>query len=140
MEKVGDARETSHIGSIRQDDALIKRITEESAKAMKKCKEDLFIELRRTRLMEQRETSETGETPQKKDQRRKAVTQAARRGIHFFSKHSRKESPGELPRSSKDCRKVAAEKVLAKQFKKHGINTDDDEEAVLKSPTSPYSA
>ncbi|KAK4021442.1 hypothetical protein OUZ56_003358 [Daphnia magna] len=58
------------------------------------------------------------------------------------STRSRKETPGETPRSSKESRgrTSSSEKVLAKQFKKHGIHTSEDEEAALKSPTSPYSA
>ncbi|KAK4021458.1 hypothetical protein OUZ56_003374 [Daphnia magna] len=58
------------------------------------------------------------------------------------STRSRKETPGETPRSSKESRgrTSSSERVLAKQFKKHGIHTSEDEEAALKSPTSPYSA
>ncbi|KAK4027797.1 hypothetical protein OUZ56_016938 [Daphnia magna] len=57
------------------------------------------------------------------------------------STRSRKEAPGETPRSSKEGRgrTSSSEMVLAKKFKKPSINTSDDEEAVLKSPTSPYS-
>ncbi|KZS12005.1 Uncharacterized protein APZ42_023183 [Daphnia magna] len=57
------------------------------------------------------------------------------------STRSRKEAPGETPRSSKEGRgrTSSSEMVLAKKFKKPSINTSDDEEAVLKSPISPYS-
>ncbi|KZR96622.1 Uncharacterized protein APZ42_008942, partial [Daphnia magna] len=58
------------------------------------------------------------------------------------SSKARTEAPGETPRSSKAgrSRTSSSEKVLSKQFKKHGIHTSEDEDAVLKSPTSPYSA
>ncbi|KAK4037833.1 hypothetical protein OUZ56_029859 [Daphnia magna] len=61
------------------------------------------------------------------------------------SKHSRKETPGETPRSSRESRskttpaEKGASEALAKKFRKHGISTSHDEEAVLKSPQSPYS-
>ncbi|KAK4023616.1 hypothetical protein OUZ56_009016 [Daphnia magna] len=58
------------------------------------------------------------------------------------SSKARTEAPGETPKSSKAgrSRTSSSEKVLSKQFRKHGIHTSEDEDAVLKSPTSPYSA